>query len=263
MYTATSVAWDTVITGKSLQLMNKFTKIAHSKEIGQFLQKTASALNKAPELEAVTAGGLKVAVPKGAELCALSEASEAINKTRNCIQETASKIAQSPKLAVANEALLKQFNPLHYDPRIIDPQVLCKAVEKLKDIPGSMGSNGALKQVLENAKIGLNSPLSLKGMAYELEKALQLEAKGEKIVELGKKIIREFDIATKTKLIECKNIDWSRLDVKDISRMKGIFGEQQMIARKYGYTFEIHSKNLISEEMKQWLTKKAIIFIEG
>lgn len=261
-YAATSFGVDCFITGKSLQLVNKFAKIAQSSHMGHLLQKAANVISKAPELEAITAEGLKVAVPKGAELCALSEAANTAKQVGK-VEQLTSTLSQASKLSAASEALLKNFNPSHYDPKIINPQVLAKAVETLKDIPGAMGSNGALKQILENAKLGLNANLSLKGMAYELEKALQLEALGEKILEFGKKIIREFDIVTKTKLIECKNINWSELQLKKIQDLIGNFGQQKSIAEKIGMQFELHSKKSIPDYIKKMLIDKNITFIEG
>ena len=256
---------------------------------GQFGQRIINALSvqktEAVAGEMVAAGiediGVKAA--QSAEIAALSEAEKTIQmgtqtaesvapmaeniefKAAQKIEEAAVKpVSQTSRFTAANEALLKEFNPVYYDPRIIDPKALTKAVELFKDIPGAMGANGTLKQILGNAKIGLNVNLSLKGMAYELEKALQLEAKGEKVFEFGKKIkAREFDIITTNKLIECKNIDWNNLDIFKIQRTIGTFCEQKAIAKQVGLAFEVHSKNLIPEYVKNLLNKKEIIFVEG
>ena len=78
-----------------------------------------------------------------------------------------------------------------------------------------MGQNGPLKQLLEAVMQGSDIHPALKGPMFELEEGLELESVGEKVIEFGKKIGgREFDIATKTKLIECKDIDWNHYNVQ-------------------------------------------------
>ena len=129
---------------------------------------------------------------------------------------------------------------------------------------GAMGQNGPLKQVLINGKMGTDTKISLKGPMYELEKAIELANRGETIVEFGKKIqTREFDIVSFSKLIECKNINWENLDINKIHTMKSTFGDQNSIAKELCLSFELHSKNLIPENFRQWLRKNTICFVEG
>ena len=110
-----------------------------------------------------------------------------------------------------------------------------------------MGKNGPLKQVLEEAKKVTDNP-AIKGPVYELEKALELRAKGEKIVEFGKKIgQREFDIVTESKLIECKNMEWGKLSAKK-SMLSVPLGLEKIIwdwKTRKGDTYLIKTKGLI------------------
>jgi hypothetical protein len=233
----------------------------------------------APEAVAVTAERITVNAGKAAEQCALSETKEVAKqgaKVSEALAESAeSKIPLSPKITLENEALLKNFNPSHYDPAIICPKLLASAKELFVNIPGAMGDNGPLRQILKRGKIGLNADSSLKGAVYELEKALELESKGEKVIEFGKKIGgREFDIITKTKALECKNISWERFQVgeslvtekqiKDlINKTQSTFSQQKQFAEEFGLKFEIHSKNKIPENWKIWFSEKNINFFEG
>jgi hypothetical protein len=74
---------------------------------------------------------------------------------------------------------------------------------------------------------------------------------------------REFDIVTKNKLIECKNINWSKITLKDIDRARRKFANQEKIATSQGKIFEVHSKQLIPQDWKEWFVKKGITFFEG
>ena len=140
---------------------------------------------------------------------------------------------------------------------------------------GAMGKNGPLKQVLTNGSNGAATKISLKGPMYELEKAIELQKKGDQIIEFGKTIgAREFDLMTKTTLIECKNIDWKKFQLtgnqeldkkinKSIGDAQSTFCAQKSIALRTGLAFEIHSKNVIPIEWKNWFVEKNIIFFEG
>ncbi len=186
----------------------------------------------------------------------------AIQKTRNSNVQPA--VIAKEILSPGNEALIKNFNPVNYNPGIINPEMLSKAVEQFAHTKGALGENGPLRQVLINGKIEADSKMSLKGPVYEIEKALELTNRGEQIVEFGKKIkTREFDIITFSKLIECKNINWDSLDINKIGTMKSSFGDQNSIAKELGLSFEIHSKNSIPENFKQWFKKNKIHFVEG
>lgn len=102
---------------------------------------------------------------------------------------------------------------------------------------------------------------------YELEKALELMKAGEEILQLGGKIkgvntLREFDIITKNKLIECKNWDWFSKTEKDIADALNKLCQQNQLALEKGKIFEMHSRQSIPANIKTWLHKKGIIFVE-
>jgi len=79
----------------------------------------------------------------------------------------------------------------------------------------------------------------------------------------GTKASREFDSATQTKLIECKNIDWTKqLQHDGIDSICGKFGEQAKVANEVSKKFEVYSKQLIPIKLKSWFIKKGITFFE-
>ncbi|HEX4068696.1 MAG TPA: hypothetical protein VHX42_01235 [Candidatus Babeliales bacterium] len=178
---------------------------------------------------------------------------------------------------IAKEAseLIKTFNIARYDASIGDLKKLEQAIEKLKDIRGALTKDGPLFKALEYGqkeevfrdarKIAeIKGKLSTaRGAMYEVEKALDLIEIGEEIVELGKKCGgKEFDIVTKTKFIECKNIDWACKTSEDMQYMKEQFGMQKRIASDEGMLFEVFSKQPIPEVLKNWFSKKGILFCE-
>ena len=95
---------------------------------------------------------------------------------------------------------------------------------------------------------------------------------GEEIVEFGGKVIEggkvkaEYDIITKTKLIECKNTgSWEKYfkvpkDIEDF-KIKLRFAIQN--AQDWGLTFELHSTSLVHPEIKQWCIENSVKFLEG
>jgi hypothetical protein len=74
--------------------------------------------------------------------------------------------------------------------------------------------------------------------------------------------LREFDIITKSKLIECKNWDWFSKTEKEIADALNKICQQKQLACEKGKIFEIHSKHAIPENVKTWFNKKAITFVE-
>lgn len=201
-------------------------------------------------------------------------------KAKNLVEQIKQKLAakefkENTLLDSENENLIKKFKPEDYNPAIINLDSLIKALEKFKNTIGAMGENGPLRQILINGKLNSDCKSSLKGAAYELEKALELEKQGKKIIEFGKKIEgREFDIVTEHELIECKNIDWDRFvktgdEVKDkkiddlTHKTRSIFVHQKQLSETRNLNFEIHSKNKIPTNWKQWFTEKKITFFEG
>jgi len=188
---------------------------------------------------------------------------------------TAQQAKQITKLSVANEKLIAEFNPAHYDPAIIDPQMLTRAVEIFKDVEGALDQCGPLKQVLEGAWVGSECTSSLKGAIYELETALKLTAEGKEVVKLGGKVPRmhpdgktvmricEVDVITKEAFIESKSWFWEKVNEKGIIKLKEQLVILQEAAIQHGKNFEFHSKNIIPQDLKRWLNEQKITFFEG
>lgn len=165
--------------------------------------------------------------------------------------------------------LVKSFNIAEYSHEIGDLSKLEEAIKLFENMPSAMGKDGPLRKVLEcGKKGGLPGELNTaRGAMYELERAVELSKQGEIVTKLGEKITvgsmsREFDIVTNNKLIECKNIDWTRKVGNDANKMKGIFGEQKKIAQQIGKVFEVHSRN-IPNEWKSWFIEIGIQVVEG
>lgn len=145
-------------------------------------------------------------------------------------------------------------------------QKLEEAANMFKTCPGAISKDGPLTNLL---KYGAGEATAgnlgtARGAAYELEKAYDLARAGEEVIEFGRKIGgRQFDIETPIKLIECKNIDWSK-KVGDLAkRMQSTFAQQQQIAQAAGKTFEVHSKATVPANWRKWFERKGIILIEG
>ena len=158
----------------------------------------------------------------------------------------------------------------HYDSSIGEVAKLQSMASQAKGIPGALGKDGPLTKVLENGYKGaLKGELgTARGAFYELEVAQKLEAAGERVVGFGEKYVsgtakREFDIITKTKLIECKNIDWTNKIGKIANKLRTSLSDQQKIAELQGKMFKLYSKNTIPADWKNWLNKKKIPFAEG
>jgi len=127
-------------------------------------------------------------------------------------------------LSSANATLIRNFNPAQYNPEVIDIDKLSQALEMFGQTKGALDKDGPLKRIIENAltscelfpgKAGL-----IRGAWYELETAIALVEKGDRIIAFGPKIplrdlssnriikILDIDIITQTnKFIECKNYD--------------------------------------------------------
>ena len=75
---------------------------------------------------------------------------------------------------------------------------------------------------------------------------------------------REFDIITQNKWVECKNLNWEKIDtVRDITRYKTNFQQQKLIAQHHNKFFELYSKQPIPTSWKEWFKTNNIIFYEG
>jgi len=105
--------------------------------------------------------------------------------------------------------------------------------------------------------------LTARGALYELEAAAALERMGETITQFGKKVSgREFDILTDRRLVECKNIDWSKLSHKAIDDLRSSLCMKKGIAESGGVEFAFYSKNTIPDEWRIWLSKKSINYFD-
>jgi hypothetical protein len=150
-------------------------------------------------------------------------------------------------------------------PSIGNLKKLEQAVQQLKDIPGALTKNGPLLKALEYGvkKEFLTDVLAIdryhgrlstaRGAMYEVEKALELIESGEEIINLGLEVkgmaaTREFDIVTKTK--------------KEVADAFSKLCQQKQIALEKGKIFEMHSRQMIPNEIKEWLCKKGINFFE-
>jgi hypothetical protein len=151
----------------------------------------------------------------------------------------------------------------HIDPSIGDIPTLEKAVEMFKNTPGALTKDEPITRLIKCGadidKIGI-----ARGSAYELETAYKLKTKGEEVIKIGEKIAgRDFDIITQTKLIECKAIDWNKMPVTRMDKMKSTYCDQLRISTELEKVFEIHSKTSIPNAWKEWFIKKGLTFIEG
>ncbi len=147
-----------------------------------------------------------------------------------------------------------------------DVKKLEKAIIKFKDVPGAVGTDGPITRVLKmGGKEAQPGHLNrVRGSAYELERALETASKGEEVVAFGQQIGgREFDIVTKTRLIECKNVDWLKLNAQDLDKYLRAFESQAAAAKEANTLFEIHSKQALTPSMKDWFMQNNIPFIEG
>jgi len=202
----------------------------------------------------------------------------------NCAQEISSLMSSLEKVSgrVDNmvninniSELLQSFNILKYDSSIGNVKKLEEAIKILKSIPGSLTKDGALFKALEYGQridvlmdskkiLEISGRLATaRGAMYEVEKAIELIEAGEKIIHMGRKIGgREFDIVTSTKLIECKNIDWSTRVGRSAEKMKSDLGDWKRIAKDNNKIFELHSKNFIPQEWKDVFIKMGINFVE-
>jgi len=202
-----------------------------------------------------------------------SEGNMAVNKVaehKQPVSKQTRKITKKIAREVSNQELIRTFNITEYNSSIGNLKKLEMAVKKLKDVKGALGTNGPLrnalkfgKKIYESGKLG-----TARGAMYELEKALELIEQNEFILEFGKHLkfkttSREFDIITSKRLIECKNVDWSKMAAQELATKKAQFGSQIKIAKGLGKIFEVHSKKSIPDVLKQWFRKKSIPFIEG
>jgi len=187
-------------------------------------------------------------------------------------QPTSKQIRKATKKVageISNTELIRTFNITEYHPSIGDLKKLEIAVEKLKNMEGTLKTNGPLRNALRFGKKSCNPGHlnTARGAMYELEKALELIEHKELPSALGKRLVFEstsceFDIITSKRLIECKNINWPQITGERLREMKIKFGKQKKVAKGLGEIFEVHSKRSIPDRWKQWFRKKGIRFVE-
>ncbi len=73
---------------------------------------------------------------------------------------------------------------------------------------------------------------------------------------------REFDATTRTCALECKNINWSRCNTGRRNKCYKQFEDQQAIAQLHGKTYAIISKHAFTAEIRRWLRRNHIQFID-
>ena len=237
---------------------------------------TAREAVKAGELAEVAIAGTDIKVAQGATAEFMEQAGNKVGSAVGKVEvEVASELAQAGKVCrevqlTAESVKLVESAIAKLDASVGNLEVLQKAADVLKDVPGAFGKDGVFTKVIECGSVA-DKLGTARGAAYEIEKAYELMRRGKVITRIGEKIEGilnnnkfriEFDIATSDTLIECKNIDWSK--VKELDGLRGQFGKQYKVATeiaKKGY--ELHSKNPIPESLKEWLTKKGIKFFEG
>lgn len=160
------------------------------------------------------------------------------------------------------------------DPSLGNIKKIEEMLLALKDIPGAQTTNSPIAILLQCGKTEASNKLSTAmGALYEVEKAYELLRKGEKIVQLGGKRaliehgilekVLEIDIETSTKLIECKNWNWSLINASDGFRnFKEQITRLKRLSIKISKALEIHSKHPIPISLKEWLKTKNITFFE-
>jgi len=241
------------------------TMLAH--EIGVPLQDTISLVSKSSSTSEIIGSGItKVAKQTIATGSPAVRAAQEVSST----EQAATRLELTERTAEIAGRQGKLISLAEYDTSLGNLKKLEEAVNMFKNNPSAIAKDGPLTKLLECGKASESAGnlATARGAAYELEKAYDLAKAGEEIVEFGKKIHgthsrREFDIITKTKLIECKNIDWSRYIGEAAQDMKGRIGEQLKIANEIEKPFEFHSKNKVPEVWKKWFEKKCIKLIEG
>lgn len=256
----TSFVTETILTVKVLSAAKTFYTGAQSKVI-EFAKKVEQGIATAPELLA-SAEGLEVRI-----------ASEAAETVMLSTHENAAGIARkvSTTLKTMHEPIA--WNTL--DPALGDLTKIQKSESLLKSIPQAGKAQHPLVTLIENGQKNASSGHlgTARGALYELEVAAELEARGEKVLEFGSRIdrvdnglnrvVKEFDIRTKNKVIECKDWDWAAIQGDKITKYKSTFQEQNLIAKHHNQILELYSKQLIPDDWKIWFSKKNIIFHEG
>lgn len=258
----TANAVTTIIVGnKCLGFLNKMCVVAQTEM--KLLYGRAQLRNRA--LAAATADGNLTpffATMTEAELTAAAPTSTFFNKI-----DAASKAMEiSQKLGFSKEAVSAALNILEQEGGCVKRFSL--ALEKLEKVPGLEKS---IKMALNTDNIG-----HVRGGCFEIESALQMLERGEKIIAMGLEIPgplfkREFDIVTETKLIECKNWNWNRYDQDllnaRLASLEEAMQTKKVIADLQNKQLVLHSKHTLPNtaefnKFKNWLKNNMIELIE-
>lgn len=101
-----------------------------------------------------------------------------------------------------------------------------------------------------------------KGHLFEIWNALRMQyhfpeetVEGFNVSKAAGSIVREFDIQTSEKLIECKNIDWDKGSAQELRNQ---FKEQSLIALFYGIAYEVHSRQKPTKAWLDWFSQNNI-----
>lgn len=139
-----------------------------------------------------------------------------------------------------------------------------EAIERFIGLPGCQNINGPIRKYLRFATSNnVGDQANAFGAAFELLRALELEEKGHKILQFGRKIgdVLSFDIVTETLLIECKKRNWGKILIKPNEDFCMNLIAKAKFALSEGKIFEVHSVN-ITENWKAWFTENGIKFVE-
>ena len=179
-------------------------------------------------------------------------------------------VIQANQIAAAHyEAFIPSLNPA-----LVNIERFREMFDFLKHIPGSFKNtatalgnkeNGALARILRCGSSLEGQELStVRGALYEAETAYRIGKYEEEVVELGTKLGNyDFDVVTKTRLIECKNIKWPEYVSERSNGMQSTFGSQLRLAKEQQKIFEVHSKQPVPDDWKQWFISKGIKVVEG
>lgn len=148
-------------------------------------------------------------------------------------------------------------------------QMLEQSHDLFYDVPGYQGLVG---RIIQHAGVP-NEEDHFRGALFELQKAIEIEeadsdeyvqAFNQKLIgEESNRVLREIDIVTNKRWIECKDIQ----EHKKLGDYKKQIASQQKLALLYNLTakapitYEVHFKSTVSEALLDWLDGKDIAYV--
>ena len=155
------------------------------------------------------------------------------------------------------------------------PQIFKEALEKFVSTPGFSDRADAIVGRMARANPG-GVESAVKGAYYEAKVGLEIAKAGLRTGEVVEQFgfrecvknvvggcetsLRDFDVLTNRRLIECKNCLWIPDNIKKVQRA---FGDTQKISRQIGKELWLFSKSAIPDDLKRWLMTRGIKFFEG